>query len=75
LDIIDWDRKHYEYPDLPKGFQLTQLEHPIVVGGKIDCIRYDGSEFQVELDHIHLEEDAGKMVHKKGYSLVDFNRA
>lgn len=75
LDIIDWDRKHYEYPDLPKGFQLTQLEHPIVVWGKIDCIRNDGSEFQVELDHIHLEEDAGKLTHKEWYSLVDFNRA
>lgn len=75
LDIIDWDRKHYEYPDLPKGFQLTQLEHPIVVWGKIDCIRNDGSEFQVELDHIHLEEDAWKLTHKEWYSLVDFNRA
>lgn len=75
LDIIDWDRKHYEYPDLPKWFQLTQLEHPIVIGWKIDCIRRDGSEFKVDLDHIHLEEDAGKLVHKEWFSLVDFNRS
>lgn len=75
LDIIDWDRKHYEYPDLPKWFQLTQLDRPIVVWGEIHCIRNDGTEFSVDLDHVHLEEDAGKLVHKEGYSLVDFNRA
>lgn len=75
LDIIDWDRKHYEYPDLPKWFQLTQLEHPIVMWWEVRCIRNDGTEFSVDLDHIHLEEDAGKLVHKEGYSLVDFNRS
>ncbi len=75
LDIIDWDRKHYEYPDLPKWFQLTQLDRPIVVWWEIRCIRNDGSEFDVHLDHIHLEEDAGKLLHKEWYSLVDFNRA
>ena len=46
-----------------------------MVGGEIGCIRSDGSEFHVDLDHIHLEEDAGKLLHKEGYSLVDFNRA
>ncbi len=74
-DIIDRDRKHYEYPDLPKWFQLTQLEHPIVLWWHIDCFRKDWSNFSVELDHIHLEEDAWKLIHKDDYTLVDYNRA
>ncbi len=74
-DIIDRDRKHYEYPDLPKGFQLTQLEHPIVLWWEVSCYRDDGSIFKVLLEQIHLEEDAGKLIHQKEHSLVDFNRA
>ena len=73
-DLVRWDRKHYQYPDLPKNFQLTQLDHPIIDGGEVKCFRDDGSSFVVELHHAHLEEDAGKLVHTDKYSLVDYNR-
>lgn len=73
-DLVCWDRKHYQYPDLPKNFQLTQLDHPVIDGGYVKCFRDDGSEFTVQLHHAHLEEDAGKLVHTDKYSLVDFNR-
>ena len=72
--LICWDRKHYQYPDLPKNFQLTQLDNPIILGGSVRCFRDDGTEFTVELHHAHLEEDAGKLVHTDKYSLVDYNR-
>ena len=73
-NLVRWDRKHYQYPDLPKNFQLTQLDHPIIEGGHVKCFRDDGSSFTVELHHAHLEEDAGKLVHTDKYSLVDYNR-
>ena len=73
-DLVRWDRKHYQYPDLPKNFQLTQLDYPIIKGGYVKCFRDDGSDFTVELHHAHLEEDAGKLVHTDKYSLVDYNR-
>ncbi len=72
--LVRWDRKHYQYPDLPKNFQLTQLDYPIIDGGEVKCFRDDGSSFTVELHHAHLEEDAGKLVHTDKYSLVDYNR-
>jgi aspartyl-tRNA(Asn)/glutamyl-tRNA(Gln) amidotransferase subunit B len=67
-----FDRKHYFYPDLPKGYQISQYDWPIVRGGKIVI-----SEREVKLTRIHLEEDAGKLIHPKGSdrSLVDLNRA
>ena len=73
-NLVRWDRKHYQYPDLPKNYQLTQLDHPIIDGGSVKCFRDDGSEFTVKLHHAHLEEDAGKLVHTDKYSLVDYNR-
>ncbi len=72
-----FDRKHYFYPDLPKGYQITQYDQPIVVGGYVD-IRLAGSKPQrVQITRAHLEEDAGKSTHPSGkdYSLVDLNRA
>lgn len=71
-----FDRKNYFYPDLPKGYQISQFDQPFCEGGIISVI-VDGKEKEVRLRRIHLEEDAGKLVHPVGadYSLVDYNRA
>lgn len=73
--IICWDRKHYEYPDLPKNFQLTQFQKPIIPDGIVECYRNDGSTFSVELEQVHIEEDAAKLVHEREVTLVDFNKS
>lgn len=73
--VISWDRKHYEYPDLPKNYQLTQFHNPVIRGGVVECYREDGSKFAVEIEQAHLEEDAAKLIHEKHTSLVDFNKA
>jgi aspartyl-tRNA(Asn)/glutamyl-tRNA(Gln) amidotransferase subunit B len=72
-------RKHYFYPDLPKGFQISQYDEPIIEGGAVR-FRLHGEQRQVRLTRIHLEEDAGKNIHTdavagSGLSLVDYNRA
>jgi aspartyl-tRNA(Asn)/glutamyl-tRNA(Gln) amidotransferase subunit B len=68
-------RKHYFYPDLPKGFQISQFDEPIVEGGFI-TFRLGGERRQIRLTRIHLEEDAGKSQHSStGVSFVDYNRA
>jgi aspartyl-tRNA(Asn)/glutamyl-tRNA(Gln) amidotransferase subunit B len=71
-----FERKHYFYPDLPKGYQITQLEHPVVVGGYVE-IAVDGEKKKVRVNRVQIEEDAGKSMHPAGkdYSLVDLNRA
>ena len=71
-----FDRKNYFYADLPKGYQITQDENPICLGGALP-IRVDGEWRRVRIHHIHMEEDAGKSVHAAGqpYSQVDLNRA
>ncbi len=71
-----FERKHYFYPDLPKGYQITQLSKPIVVGGTV-LIESNNEKRSVHLDRVQLEEDAGKNTHPAGkdYSLVDLNRA
>src|SRR5512136_3287836 len=69
-------RKNYFYPDLPKGYQISQYELPVCTGGGVD-VTVDGVEKRIRLVRIHMEEDAGKSVHETGVaeSLVDFNRA
>jgi aspartyl-tRNA(Asn)/glutamyl-tRNA(Gln) amidotransferase subunit B len=74
-NISRFDRKHYFYPDLPKGYQTTQMYQPIIIGGKVDAPLDDGSTLSVRLHHAHMEEDAGKLTHTGSYSLVDLNRA
>lgn len=66
-----FDRKHYYYPDLPKGYQISQFYHPIIGEGFITLP--DGAKVRIE--HAHMEEDAGKLNHYDTYSLVDLNRA
>ena len=73
--IVCWERKHYDYPDLPSGYQLTQYQRPIITDGYVRCYRNDGSTFQVDLEQAHIEEDAGKLLHEKDHSLVDFNKS
>src|SRR5206468_466437 len=68
-------RKNYFYPDLPKGYQISQFELPICEGGAVPVPQADGSVREVRLTRIHLEEDAGKNVHAQGGSHVDLNRS
>lgn len=72
-----FERKNYFYPDLPKGYQTTQLEAPIVGAGHIDIELNDGSTKRVRIHHAHLEEDAGKSLHEDfhGMTGIDLNRA
>lgn len=71
-----FERKHYFYPDLPMGYQISQLHHPIIVGGSV-TIEVDGKQQSVRVNRVQMEADAGKSTHPAGkdYSLVDFNRA
>lgn len=71
-----FDRKHYFYPDLPMGYQITQYDEPIILGGAVD-IEVDGEVKTIGITRAHLEADAGKSTHPAGtdYSLVDLNRA
>ena len=73
--VSRFDRKHYFYPDLPKGYQISQMYQPIILAGHVDVPLVDGSSFRVRIHHAHLEEDAGKLTHHGTYSLVDLNRA
>lgn len=65
-DFTEFDRKNYFYPDIPKGYQLSQYKYPLVSGGELS---------NVKLTRIHLEEDTAKSTHEGDHSLVDFNRA
>lgn len=68
-----FDRKHYFYPDLPNGYQITQLYEPIILEGLVK-VPLNGETFDVRIHHAHLEADAGKLTHYDDYSLVDLNR-
>jgi aspartyl-tRNA(Asn)/glutamyl-tRNA(Gln) amidotransferase subunit B len=72
-----FERKHYFYPDLPMGYQISQLSHPIIVGGTVAVETPEGERTTVRINRVQLEADAGKSTHPTGadYSLVDFNRA
>ena len=70
-------RKHYFYPDLPKGYQISQLEEPVVRGGGLDIQLPDAAPKHIRIQRAHLEEDAGKLLHDQvpGQTAVDLNRA
>ncbi len=67
-------RKNYFYPDLPKGYQISQYDEPLARGGYMDIAMPDGSTRRVQIHKLHIEEDAGKTVHHNGERLIDFNR-
>ena len=72
--VSHFDRKNYFYPDLPKGYQITQFDEPIGKGGYLDLQMPDGGTRRVHIHKLHLEEDAGKTKLDHGLRLVDFNR-
>lgn len=69
-NLSKMDRKNYFYPDLPKAYQVSQFERPLSIGGYIEL----DSGKRIRINHIHLEEDAGKLVHKGGKTYIDYNR-
>jgi aspartyl-tRNA(Asn)/glutamyl-tRNA(Gln) amidotransferase subunit B len=72
--VSHFDRKNYFYPDLPKGYQITQFDEPIGKGGYLDLQMPNGGTRRVHIHKLHLEEDAGKTKLDHGLRLVDFNR-
>lgn len=69
-----FDRKSYFYPDLPMGYQITQMYHPITMGGEVRAmVEWELKTFRIH--HMHIENDAGKLVHAGGRTLCDYNRA
>ncbi len=73
--VSRFDRKHYFYPDLPNGYQITQMYRPIILEGYVETELEDGSQHKVRIHHAHMETDAGKLTHHGDFSLVDLNRA
>ena len=69
--VSRFDRKHYFYPDLPKGYQISQMYQPLIIGGRVNL----PSGEHVRIHHAHVEEDAGKLTHFSDHTLVDLNRA
>jgi aspartyl-tRNA(Asn)/glutamyl-tRNA(Gln) amidotransferase subunit B len=81
-EVSVFDRKNYFYPDLPKGYQTSQMYHPIVGAGEVEITLDDGSTKRIRVHHAHLEEDAGKSLHETfsngmghGMTGIDLNRA
>ena len=68
-----FDRKNYFYPDLPKAYQISQYDMPIAEDGYIDIVLEDGVK-RIGIKRVHMEEDAGKLIHGQGVSFVDYNR-
>jgi len=70
-----FERKNYFYPDMPKNYQISQFEFPFGIDGYFDLELADGSTRKIRIHDVHLEEDAGKMIHEGSQSKLDYNRA
>mgnify|MGYP000860159661 CR=1 FL=1 len=73
-NISRFDRKHYFYPDLPNGYQITQMYNPTILAGAVEAPLENGGSVKVRINHAHLEADAGKLTHFDTYTLADYNR-
>lgn len=73
--VVQFDRKNYYYPDLAKGFQITQQYYPIGQNGYLTIIDENNKPFKVEIERLHIEEDTAKQLHEEDQTLLDYNRA
>lgn len=73
--VSRFDRKHYFYPDLPNGYQITQMYQPTILAGEVETPLENGETVKVRINHAHIEMDAGKLTHYGSHTLVDLNRA
>lgn len=72
--LLRFDRKNYFYPDLPKGYQITQFYHPIGRDGRLE-VAVENKPFLIEFERVHIEEDTAKQIHKDDLTYLDYNRA
>lgn len=73
--VTKWDRKNYHYPDLPKGYQISQYDMPLCQNGWIEVETKERGKRRIGIRRVHLEEDTGRLTHVPGKSLVDYNRS